>query len=111
MTPTAQHVPEIQLTEYIFADVPARGGAALFIGRVVEVRDKAVKVDYDIEPIFIGGKSSVTIFTKTTWIPKSVITTDDRGARNLKPWVVKDGVKGKSIRKYFINDSGAQIFV
>lgn len=77
--------------------------AGLFIGRIVEIREKAVKVDYCFESIWAGG--DLTIFTYTTWIPKSVIINDELGGLTAKKWFINNGLNKEKIfhiKKYFI---------
>lgn len=76
--------------------------AGIFVGRVVQITEKAVKVDYCFEPLSSNG---VTVFTYTTWIPKSVIVTDERGMLTVKKWFAATGLKKDKIyhiKKYFI---------
>jgi hypothetical protein len=103
----------IELNEVILADKAIRGGAMLFVGRIVEVREKAVKVDYAIEGIS-GYSSAVsfTVYSYSVWVPKSVILHDERGTLTLKKWFLNTGLKGAHhIKKYLLNDKGEKAFV
>lgn len=95
----------IQLHEWIFGDAPCRNGRAMWIGRIVEVREKAVKVDYAIEPVTAGGGSAITIFYKQTWIPRSVIHNNASGALEIKAWFLAKGLERTwHIKHYYIGE-------
>lgn len=83
----------------------------LFVGRIVDVRDKAVKVDYCFASIW--NNSPTTVFNLCTWIPKSVIINDEIGGLTVKKWFANIGLSKDKIfhiKKYFIKD-GEKIFV
>lgn len=85
--------------------------AGLFIGRIVEIREKAIKVDYCFESLWSG--CGVVIFTYTTWIPKSVIITDELGSLTVKKWFANNGLNSEKIfriKKYFIKND-EKIFI
>jgi hypothetical protein len=78
--------------------------AGLFVGRIVEIREKAIKVDYCFESVW-GSSEAVTVYTYTTWIPKSVIINDKLGGLTVKPWFAKTGLNPDKIfhvKKYFM---------
>lgn len=79
-------------------------GESLFIGRIVEVREKSVKVDYCFESVW--SKGNVTVYTYTTWIPTSVIINDELGGLTVKKWFINNGLNTEKIfhiKKYFMN--------
>lgn len=92
----------MQINESIFADINCKGGVALLVGVITKETEKAVKIDYAIEPIFVGSAgSSVTIANRTAWVPKSQIEDDGRGAR-IKKWFANKALKGFNIKPYQI---------
>lgn len=103
----------IELNEQILASKGIKGGAALFVGVIVDVREKAVKVDYTIEGISgYGSNVMATIYNYSVWVPKSVILHDDRGQLTLKPWFLTTGLKnGHHIKKYMLGEGSKKIFV
>ena len=98
---------KIELNEQIlFAN-----NESLFVGRIVEIREKAVKVDYTFESVW-GKASMLTTFNYTTWIPKSVIVNDNIGGLSVKAWFKNYGFnnsKKYTIKAYYISN-GQQIF-
>lgn len=77
--------------------------AGLFIGRIVEIREKAIKVDYCFESVWGGG--AITVFNYTTWIPKSVVINDTLGGLTVKKWFVNTGLNSEKIfhiKKYYM---------
>ena len=85
----------------IFADISCKGGAALLIGLIVNETEKAVKIDYSIEPIFASGSSNSIFANRTAWIPKSQIVAKD-GAFEIKGWFANKALKGFNIKPYKI---------
>jgi hypothetical protein len=85
-------------------------GEGLFIGRIVEVRDKAVKVDYCWESAWSNG--SCIVYTYCTWIPVSQITNDKIGGLTVKGWFKKNLNSNRvfHIKKYFI-EGGEKVFI
>ena len=76
---------------------------SLFVGRIVEVREKAVKVDYCFESVWSNG--AITVFNYTTWMPKSVIINDEIGGLTVKKWFANNGLNAEKIfhiKKYFM---------
>lgn len=87
----------------IFADINCKGGVALLVGVITKETEKAVKIDYALEPIFAGSpSSSVTIANRTAWVPKSQVVEDGRGAYNIKKWFANFALKGFNIKPYQI---------
>lgn len=84
----------------------------MFVGRIVEVREKAIKVDYCWESIW--GNGAVNVFTYTTWIPKSAVIHDNHGGLTVKSWFINAGLcadKIFHIKKYFISPSGEKVLL
>ena len=82
----------------------------LFVGRITEVREKAIKVDYTVENIW--SNSTVTVFTYTTFLPLSVIIYNEIGALTVKKWFTSkfDSSKAFHIKKYFM-EGDTQVFI
>jgi hypothetical protein len=77
--------------------------AGIFVGRITEIREKSVKVDYCFESAW--GNNSMTVYTYTTWIPKSVLILDEHEQLTVKKWFAKSGLDGEKIfhiKKYFM---------
>ena len=98
----------ITVNDSIFADVPARGGLAFLAGYVTKETEKAVLIDYAIEPVFIGAQGQVTIYTKSAWIPKSVIVPSGTGSFEIKQWF-RAKMKPTPIKPYFLNNEGKKV--
>lgn len=58
--------------EFITADINCKNGFAMLTGEIVEVREKAVKIIFEITPVFSRGCMK-PIYDRTAWIPKSQI--------------------------------------
>ena len=80
----------------------------MMVCRIVEVREKAVRVDYANEPIW--SNCSVTVYTYSCWIPKSAIIHDQYGSLITKKWFENKFEGGWKIKPYFI-ESGKIIMV
>jgi len=74
----------------------------LMVCRIVEMREKAVRVDYANEPIW--GINTVTVYTYSCWIPKSAIKHDEYGSLITSKWFEKTFKGGWRIKPYFIKD-------
>ena len=74
----------------------------LMVCRIVEIREKAVRVDYANEPIW--GSGVVTVYTYSCWIPKSAIIHDEYGSLITKKWFEQTFKGGWRIKPYFIKD-------
>lgn len=72
----------------------------LMVCRIVEVREKAVRVDYANEPIW--GTCPVTVYTFSCWIPKSAIIHDEYGSLITKKWFEDTFKGGWKIKPYFL---------
>ena len=74
----------------------------LMVCRIVEMREKAVRVDYANEPI--SSKCGVTVYNYSCWIPKSAIIHDEYGSLITKKWFESTFKGGWRIKPYFIKD-------
>ena len=74
----------------------------LMVCRIVEMREKAVRVDYANEPI--SSKCGVTVYNYSCWIPKSAIIHDEYGSLITKKWFEQTFKGGWRIKPYFIKD-------
>lgn len=101
---------EIQLDYQILFDRPN----SLVVCRVTEVREKSVKVDYELMPISVYTPSGMpTVYSYTTWIPKSVIveTGDEKySSLTVKKWFARKWEGGVRIKPYYI-ENGKKINV
>lgn len=84
---------------------------SIIVGRIIEIRDKAVKIDYAVEPISASSAGMMcTVFNYTCWIPKSLIINDKNGGLTVKKWFARNFTGGYRIKKYFIENE-KQIFI
>ena len=77
--------------------------AGLFVGRIVEIREKAIKVDYCFESVW--SNSATIVYVYTTWMPKSVVINDEIGGLTVKKWFANAGLNAEKIyhiKKYFM---------
>ncbi len=103
---------QIEVNEQILATKNVKGGSIMFVARITEAREKAVKVDYAIEPIWASGNHGVTIYTYSIWIPVSIIFHDKLGGLTIKKWFLNKGLeKAHYIKNYFLTDTGVKAFV
>ena len=73
----------------------------LFIGTIVQETEKAVKVDYCFESVWSNSK--ITVYSFSTWVPKSVITHNELGCLTVKKWFSNkfDGLSSHRIKRYY----------
>lgn len=76
---------------------------ALFCGRIVEIREKAIKVDWFWLPI-MASAGGVDVYTYGIWIPKSQLITKEN-TLTCKTWFIKN-MKGFNIKKYMLGSDG-----
>ncbi len=81
---------------------------SMFVGRVVEVKEKAIKVDYYWQPV-MGALMHCQVFNYSTWMPISVLKTTNNGV-SVKSWFANKFTGGHHIKKYFINE-GNKVFI
>jgi len=94
----AEKIPAIEIDAQIIFNRPN----CLMVCRIVEIREKAVRVDYANEPIW--GSGVVTVYTYSCWIPKSAIIHDEYGSLITKKWFENTFKGGWRIKPYFIKD-------
>lgn len=85
-------------------------GESMFIGRIVEVREKAIKVDYCLESVW--SNCAVICYNYSVWIPKSAVIHDEIGCLTLKKWFINNGLqpdKVYRVKRYFIKDGQKQL--
>lgn len=102
-----QETIKIELNSQILFDRPN----CLFVGRVVEIREKALKVDYCLEPIFAGGSCMVPVFNWSVWVPKSVMIEDKDRGFTVKKWFAKHFKGGHHIKKYMLGTDNKPQFI
>jgi hypothetical protein len=76
---------------------------AIFVGRIVEIREKAIKVDYYWQPIW-GGISKLEIFEYSAFMPLSVLMEDKDRGLTVKKWFANKFTGGHNIKKYYVKD-------
>ena|SRR3990167_4295083 len=95
---------KVELNNQILFDRPN----SIIVGTVVELREKAVKMDYAVEPVWAGN--NIVVFTYSCWVPKSVLVFDERCGLTVKKWFSNTFKGGHHIKKYFV-ENGKKIFV
>lgn len=84
---------------------------SIIVGRIVEIREKAVKIDYAVEPVHASSSGMIlTVYTYCCWIPKSLITNDKHGSLTVKSWFARNFSGGRHIKKYYI-ENGEKKFI
>jgi len=73
----------------------------LFNGTIVQVTEKAVKVDYCFESVW--SNCAITVYSFSTWIPKSVLIHNELGCLTVKKWFINkfDGSSSYRIKRYY----------
>ena len=88
--------------EQIFADINVKGGLAMLDGIVVKETEKAVKIDFAMQPVFVGSFSNSPVMAnKTAWVPKSQLVKKDE-LWTIKPWFANNHLKSYPIKPYKI---------
>jgi hypothetical protein len=96
----------------------------MIVARITELKGKAVKIDYAVEPVSVYSHGNrVPVFTHTAFIPKSVIVYDNTSpvsvdlykALTVKKWYAVKGwtdpkVKKFNIKKYYL-DGDKKVYV
>ncbi len=76
---------------------------SMIVGRIVEVREKAVKIDYAVEPVHPSMSGMMlTVYNYCCWLPKSVIEHDKHGGLTVKAWFSRNFSGGLRIKRYYI---------
>lgn len=108
----------MEATKSIIQDEIALDGQILFdrpnciiVGRIVEMREKAVKIDYAKEPVHPSHSGTLLpVYTYCCWIPKSLIINENNGSLTVKAWFARNFSGGRHIKKYFM-ENGKKIFI
>lgn len=86
----------------VSADINCKGGVAFLFGVIVNETEKAVKIDYAIEPVFFGKSAGKTTVNRTAWVPKSQVKTDKHGLFFITDWFANNAMKSFFIKPYEI---------
>ena len=106
-TTTAIIKDEIAIDGQILFDRPN----SIIVGRIVEIREKSVKIDYAVEPVSASSSGNmVTVYTYCCWLPKSLIINDKNGSLTVKAWFARNFSGGFRIKKYLM-EGEKKIFV
>lgn len=98
---------EIAIDGQILFDRPN----SIIVGRIVEIREKAVKIDYAVEPVSASSSGMMlTVYNYCCWLPKSVIVNEENGCLTVKAWFARNFSGGFRIKKYFMKE-GEKIFI
>lgn len=82
---------------------------SIIVCTITEIREKAIKVDYAVEPVSVYSTgNSCIVFNYSCWIPKSVIVEDN--GLTVKKWFANTFKGGYHIKKYYV-EGGKKIFV
>ena len=92
------------VNEYIGATINCINGIALLHGNIVAETEKAVKIEFLIEPIFASGCAANRPYEKTAWIPKSqvkAVSIQDNNCTTLEVtrWFANNAMKSYRISK------------
>lgn len=96
---------QIELNEQILFNRPN----SLIVCRITDITEKAVKVDYCVEPISFTNNSCI-VYNYTTYIPKSVIINDELGGLGVKKWFSANFKGGYKTKPYFLSND-KKIFI
>ena len=88
------------VNEYIGATIHCKGGVALLHGCIVNETDKAVKIDFCIEPVFASGSYSNIAYDRTAWIPKSQIKESVIEGCNSSTLEISTWFANKAMKSY-----------
>lgn len=106
-TTTAIIKDEIVIDGQILFDRPN----SIIVGRIVEVREKAVKIDYAVDPVHPSHSGMMlAVYNYCCWLPKSVIVNEKNGGLTVKAWFARNFSGGFRIKKYFMKE-GEKIFI
>lgn len=91
------------VNEYIGATINCVNGIALLHGNIVAETEKAVKIEFYIEPVFASGCAVNRPYEKTAWIPKSQVKAmqiEDTSCTTLEisRWFVNNAMKAYRIK-------------
>lgn len=96
------------ITPQLNDSVIVNNAAQSFIfGTIVEVREKAIKIDYEVTPVWGSGKT--IIYTAATWLPIKGLEADGSGCWKAKKWLERSFKGGHRIKPYFIAEGGRKV--
>jgi len=86
------------------------GNGGLFVGIVMDVRDKAVFVHYDIDSAY---NNATTVYRWSVWLPKAVLIHERECVFGIKSWfVVKGGLaNARNVKKWVLGENCTQKFI
>jgi hypothetical protein len=79
-------------------------GEAINSCNIIEVREKAIKIDMATDSVWGSGKNAI-VYTKTAWIPKSSLTIGKNDMLTIKQWLINKGIQAYPIKPYFEADN------
>jgi hypothetical protein len=83
---------------------------SLIICRIIKITDKAVQIDYAVEPISFTNNNCI-VYNYSCYIPKSVIINDKMGGLTVKLWYSYKWEGGHRIKPYFLKDNNNKVFL
>lgn len=82
---------------------------SIFVGRVVEIKEKSIKVDYYWQSIW-GAIQTLEIFEYSGWMPLSILIEDKNKGLTVKKWFANKWPGGRAIKAYYVKD-GVKKFI
>jgi hypothetical protein len=91
------------INQSITADIFVKNGSVILFGVIKKETEKAVKVEYGLDPVFVGTYSNNrTTVNRSAWIPKSQIKTNAYGILEISKWFANNAMKSINIKSYEI---------
>jgi len=91
------------VNEYIGATINCVNGSALLHGNIVAETEKAVKIEFYIEPVFASGCAVNRPYEKTSWIPKSQVKAKQIEDTNCTMLEITRWFANNAMKSYRIN--------
>ena len=89
------------INQSISTDIYVKNGIVLLFGVVKQETEKAVRIEYGLEPIFAGQNTSTrTTVTRAAWIPKSQVKANKYGMLEISKWFANNIMKSQTIESY-----------
>lgn len=89
------------INQSITTDIYVKNGIVLLFGMVKQETEKAVRIEYGLEPIFVGHNTSTrTTVNRAAWIPKSQLKTNKYGMLEISKWFANNCMKSQLIKSY-----------
>jgi len=95
----------LEINESVFMSC---NNGSMLIGTIVSISEKAIKIDYCFDSCFNKG---VTVYTYTTWIPKSMLIDNGVYGVDIKPNFKFNKDYVKSIKKYYLGENLEKKFI